>query len=81
MWWDMGKVHLKTLTRTYGVKAARERRDQITFLQQSISDLQSSPDISQESQKSLKGHRDSLNDLFKYEAKGALVRARFQYTK
>ena len=64
----------------YGTKAAREKRDKIGSLQKSIDELQSTPDITPDTKKSLKEQRESLNDLYRHEAQGALIRARFQYT-
>ena len=79
-WWDMGKIHIKSITQMYGTKAAREKRDKISSLQKSIDELQSTPDITPDTKKSLKEQRESLNDLYRHEAQGALIRARFQYT-
>ena len=79
-WWDMGKAQIKQITQLYGSKVAQEKRIKIQKLQDSIDLLQAAPDSTPENLKTLKEQRDALSELFKNEARGALVRARFQYT-
>ena len=77
-WWDMGKAHFKNITQTYGKKCANEKRALIQKLQNDIDDLQSSPDLSPDMKQFLLDQRNALNNIYKQEAQGAMVRSRFQ---
>ena len=79
-WWDMGKVQIKQITQMFGSKVAKEKRNKIKSLQNNIDLLQTALENTKENFKILKEQRDSLNEPFKNEARGALVRARFKYT-
>ena len=76
----MGKVHIKKITQMYGSKKAQEKRSKVKSLQESIDNLQSSPDLIHETVEVLKKQRDALSEIYKHEARGALIRARFQYS-
>ena len=79
-WWDFGKSHLRSLSQMYGSKLACEKRESIIKINQTIDDLQSTSDLSSDTKKILNEQRNELNLLLKSQAKGALVRSRFQLT-
>lgn len=79
-WWDIGKRNIKTLSQMFGSKNAHTKRQTSQTLNDKIQQLQSSPDLmSHDTQMALKEQRDALRSLYQQEARGALIRARFQY--
>ena len=73
----MGKAQIKQISQMFGSKVAKEKRHKIKSLQDNIDLLQAAPNITPENLRTLKEQRDTLSELFKNEARGALVRARF----
>ena len=78
-WWDLGKSQIKTLTQTYSSKMAREKRETFIRLNSHLANLQSAPDITPTAQRVLEEQRKELNLLLRHQARGALVRSRFQH--
>ena len=78
-WWDFGKSNIKQLTQMFGAKNAESKRQSFLLLNESIQQLQSLPHLSTDTQLALKEQRDALASLYKQEAQGALIRARFKY--
>ena len=78
-WWDLGKSQIKTLTQTYSSKMAREKRETFIRLNSHLANLQSAPDITPTAQPVLEEQRKELNLLLRHQARGALVRSRFQH--
>lgn len=78
-WWDFGKSHIKVLTQMYGSKLANEKKETILNINKTIDELHSSPEFTPDIQQALAEQRTELNILLKNQAKGALVRSRFQY--
>ena len=78
IWWDFGKSHVKSLSQMYGSKLASEKRETLLKLNTTIDTIQSAPNLSHDTQKILTDQRNELNLLIKNQARGALVRSRFQ---
>ena len=78
-WWDFGKIQIKTLTQMYGSKVAKQKRDTLLRINKTIENLLSAPDFNEDTKRRLKEQRDQLNGILNNEARGALVRARFQH--
>ena len=78
-WWDVGKRNIKTLSQMLGTKNARNKREAAKVLNNKIEELLSSTSSSVETQNTLKAEIQSLKYLYEQEARGALVRARFQH--
>ena len=78
LWWDFGKSHIKSLSQMYGSKLASEKREALIKINKTIDSLQSEPDLSPDILNALAEQRDELNLLLKSQARGALVRSRFQ---
>ena len=62
----------------YGSKLASEKREALIKINKTIDSLQSEPDLSPDILNALAEQRDELNLLLKSQARGALVRSRFQ---
>ncbi len=76
-WWDVGKCHIKTLSQMFGCKMADIKRQTFKNLNEKIEQLQSSPELSPDTQQVLREQRNALRSLYEQEARGALIRARF----
>ena len=63
----------------FGAKNAESKRQSFLLLNESIQQLQSLSHLSTDTQLTLKEQRDALASLYKQEAQGALIRARFKY--
>ena len=77
-WWDFGKCHVKSLSQMYGSKLANEKRETLIKLNKTIDALQSEPNLSDDTRNVLTEQRNELNSLISNQARGALVRSRFQ---
>ena len=78
-WWDIGKCKIKQLSQLFGCKNAEIKRQTARDLNAAIQHLQSAPDLSADTKKTLDEQRDALASLYTQEARGALIRARFKY--
>lgn len=79
VWWDFGKTQIKSLTQMYSRKIAKEKRDILKKINRNIDSLLSAPDFDEKTSQALKEQRQQLNNILHNEARGALVRARFQH--
>ena len=78
-WWDFGKSHIKSLTQMYASKVANEKKETLLNINKTIEKLQSNSDFTPDIQQALTEQREELNLLLKKQAKGTLIRSRFQY--
>ena len=79
VWWDFGKTQIKTLTQMYASKIAKEKRHVLNKINRKIANLLSAPESNEETRRALQEQKSYLNKLLNDEARGALVRARFQH--
>ena len=79
-WWDLGKIHLKSIAQMYSKKLVQRKRQALIEINREIDRLQNLTEFSGQNKKALDEQRSALNSLLKNEARGALVRSRFKYT-
>ena len=78
MWWDAGKSHIRIITQMYGKKKAAEKRASFLKLNNTLDKLHALSSCSSDTIQEMNTKKNELNNLLKYEAKGALIRSRFK---
>ena len=64
-WWDFGKIHIKSITQMYSSKIAQRKRRAYLEINKKIDELQSAPELTQQTKQALDEQRNALNSLLK----------------